>query len=122
MTAQLRILNICSKKIINESRWFFKINLSLQISIIFHRPNPEKKFNDFKFLRKKEAAKVLLTMATQSAHAVLSRGYTSDFLLVQGMRFFQILLRRQREMKIARVALELVTRQVKKSQEKSRQN
>ena len=39
------------------------------------------------------------------------------------MRFFQILSRRQREMKIARVAtLELAARQVKKSQEKSRQN
>ena len=36
------------------------------------------------------------------------------------MRFFQILSRRQLEMKIARVAtLELATRQVKKSQEKS---
>ena len=39
------------------------------------------------------------------------------------MRFFQTLSRRQREMKIARVAtLELATRQVKKSQEKSRQS
>ena len=56
-------------------------------------------------------------------YTVLSRGYTSDFLLAQVMRFFQILSRRQREMKIARVAtLELATRQVKKSQEKSRQN
>ena len=49
----------------------------------------------------------------------LSRGHTSDFLLAQVMRFFQILSRRQREMKIARVAtFELATRQVKKSQEK----
>ena len=39
------------------------------------------------------------------------------------MRFFQTLSRRQREMEIARVAtLELATRQVKKSQEKSRQS
>ena len=39
------------------------------------------------------------------------------------MRFFQTLSRRQREMKMARVAtLELATRQVKKSQEKSRQS
>ena len=39
------------------------------------------------------------------------------------MRFFQTLSRRQREMKIARVAtLELATRQVKKSQEKGRQS
>ena len=39
------------------------------------------------------------------------------------MRFFQTLSRRQREMKIARVAtLELATRRVKKSQEKSRQS
>ena len=38
------------------------------------------------------------------------------------MRFFQTLSRRQREMKITRVAtLELATRQVKKSQEKSSQ-
>ena len=45
------------------------------------------------------------------------------FLLAQVMRFFQILSRRQREMKIARVAtLELARRQVKKLQEKSRQN
>ena len=37
-------------------------------------------------------------------------GYTSDFLLAQVMRVFQILSRRQREMKIARVAtLELGT-------------
>ena len=39
------------------------------------------------------------------------------------MRFFQILSRRQRTMKITRVAtLELATRQVRKSQEKSRQS
>ena len=39
------------------------------------------------------------------------------------MRFFQTLSRRQRDMKIARVAtLELATWQVKKSQEKSRQS
>ena len=39
------------------------------------------------------------------------------------MRFFQTLSRRQREMKITRVAtLELATRQVKKSQGKSRQS
>ena len=39
------------------------------------------------------------------------------------MRFFQILSRRLRAIKIARVAtLELATRQVKKSQEKSRQS
>ena len=54
---------------------------------------------------------------------VLSRGYTSDFLLAMEMRFFQTLSRRQREMEIARVAtLELATRQVKKSQEKGRQS
>ena len=53
----------------------------------------------------------------------LSRGYTSDFLLALVMRFSQTLTRRQREMKIARVAtLELATRRVKKSQEKSRQS
>ena len=39
------------------------------------------------------------------------------------MRFFQTLSRRQREMEIARVATpEVATRQVKKSQEKSRQS
>ena len=39
------------------------------------------------------------------------------------MRFFQILSRRQREMKITRVVtLDLASRLVKKSQEKSRQN
>ena len=55
--------------------------------------------------------------------ASLSRGYMSDFLLALVMRFFQTLSRRQREMKIARVAtLELATRQVKKSQEKGRQS
>ena len=44
-------------------------------------------------------------------------------LLALVMRFFQTLSRRQREMKIARVAtLELATRQVKKSQEKSHQS
>ena len=50
----------------------------------------------------------------------LSRGYTSDSLLAMMMQFFQTLSRHQREMKITRVAtLELATRQVKKSQEKS---
>ena len=35
--------------------------------------------------------------------ALLSRGYTSNFLLVQVMRFFQILSRRQRERVATRV-------------------
>ena len=49
----------------------------------------------------------------------LSRGYANDFLLALVMRFFQILSRRQRAMKITRVAtIEPATRQVKKLQEK----
>ena len=50
---------------------------------------------------------------------VLSRGYTSDFSLAPVMRFFQILSRRQRAIKIARVAtLELATQLVKNRKKK----
>ena len=46
--------------------------------------------------------------------APLSRGYTCDFLLAQVMRFFFKLSRRQRTVKIARVAThEHATRQLK---------
>ena len=57
-TAQLRTLNICSKKTLftNCPRRIFKINLSLSMSVKFHLPYSEKKINDFKFLRKKKPA------------------------------------------------------------------
>ena len=57
---------------------------------------------------------------SSSTPSHLSRGHTSDFLLVQVMRFFQILSRRQREMKIACVAtLELATPGEKIARKKS---
>ena len=63
--------------------------------------------------------KTLDILTTCAAKSPLSRGYTSDFLLTLVMGFFQTLSRRQRDMKIARVAtLELATRRVKNSQEK----
>ena len=78
---------------------------------MFHFMNVVRPFVNYAIFRELCDRMRFEVDCAKSHHRVISsRGYTSDFLLAQVMRFFQILSRRQREMKIARVAtLELAT-------------